>query len=203
MYGLPPATTINKPLYKKTVYEKFSLKAIERERFDSDISRMAITARISTATVPALSEGNDIKGIYVLQVMLKRKDYDTRNILLLQKLIPQRIVFAMQYGDQTQLCVFYVRMLQSPWMPNNETVIPLQGLTLDEVWTSIVAAIGGLDTSSDETLERQIIRREQHEKLQQQIVALEKKCRTEKQTHKRYELYQQIMKLKEDYYGKD
>lgn len=196
MYGLPPATTINKPLYKKTVYEKFRLKANERERFDADISRMTLTARISTTTVPALSEGNDIKGIYVLQVMLKHQDYDTRNIFLLHKLIPQRIVFAMQYGDQTQLCSFHVRMLQSPWMSNDEAIIPLQGLTLDEVWTGIVAAIGGLDTSSDETLERQIISRKQHEKLQQQIAALEKKCRTEKQTHRRYELYQQIMKLK-------
>ena len=39
--------------------------------------------------------------------------------------------------------------------------------------------------------------REQHEKLLRQIEALEKRCRAEKQTRKRYELHQQIVKLKE------
>ena len=47
MYGLPPNTLINKPLYKKAVFEKFNLKATERDRFDADISRMALVARVS------------------------------------------------------------------------------------------------------------------------------------------------------------
>ncbi len=42
MFQLPPATAINKPLYKKVVFEKFNLKAAERDRFDTDISRMAL-----------------------------------------------------------------------------------------------------------------------------------------------------------------
>jgi len=41
-------------------------------------------------TVPALAEGQEVKGFYVLQVVLKRQDYDDKNILLLQKLIPQK-----------------------------------------------------------------------------------------------------------------
>ena len=32
MFQLPPATAINKPLYKKAVFEKFNLKATERDR---------------------------------------------------------------------------------------------------------------------------------------------------------------------------
>ena len=102
MYGLPPNTLINKPLYKKAVFEKFNLKAAERDRFDADISRMALVARVSTATVPALKEGKDIEGFYVLQVVLKRKEYDPKNILLLNKLIPQHIVFALQWNEYRQ-----------------------------------------------------------------------------------------------------
>ena len=55
MYSLPANTLINQPLYKKTVFEKFNLKTAERERFDADISKMALVARISPATVPALA----------------------------------------------------------------------------------------------------------------------------------------------------
>ena len=197
MFQLPPATAINKPLYKKAVFEKFNLKATERDRFDADISRMALVARISTATVPALTKGKGIEGFYVLQVALKRKDYDSKNILMLQKLIQQKMVFAMQHEEQTQFCIFHTRLQQSKWMPTSEAAIPLQGLTLDDVWNNIVATIGGLDAQAEESIEEQIIHREQRKKLLRQIESLEKQCRTEKQTRKKYELHQQIVKLKE------
>ena len=201
MFQLPPATAINKPLYKKAVFEKFNLKAAERDRFDADISRMALVARVSSATVPALTKGKEIEGFYVLQVALKRKDYDSKNILMLQKLIPQKMVFAMQYEEQTQFCIYHTRLQQSEWRPTNEATIPLQGLTLDDVWNNIVATIGGLDVQAEESIEEQIIHREQQEKLLRQIESLEKQCRTEKQTRKKYELHQQITKLKVKLHG--
>ena len=198
MYNLPPQCTINKPLFKKAVFEKFNLKAAERDRFDADISRMALVARVSTATVPALTKGKEIEGFYVLQVALKRKDYDTKSILMLQKLIQQKMVFALQYDEQTQFCIFNTRLQQSAWMQTDEAVITLQGLTLDDVWNNIVVTIGGLDAKAEETIEEQIIHREQREKLLRQIESLEKQCRAEKQTRKKYELHQQLIKLKEE-----
>lgn len=198
MFCLPANTLINQPLYKKTVFEKFNLKTVERERFDADISKMALVARISSATVPALAEGQEIKGFYVLQVTLKHQEYDVKNILLLQKLIPQQIVYALQFENQTQLCVFHTRLQQSGWCDTESTEIPLTGLSLDEVWENIVAVIGGLDAQAEESIEEQILNREQREKLLRQIEALEKRARTEKQTRKKYELHQQIIKLKEE-----
>jgi len=196
MFGLPPNTIVNQTLTKKAFYEKFNLKTVERERFDADISRMTIMAEISPNRIPALVKGKEIEVLYVLQVVLKRKEYDTKNILLLQKLIPQIIVFALQYDGSTQLCIFHTRLQQSEWMSSDEAIIPLQGLNLDDVWNNIVASIGGLDAASEETIEQQIINREQKERLLRQIEVLEKKCRLEKQTHKKYELHQELLKLK-------
>ncbi len=196
MFQLPPTTAINKPLYKKTVFEKFNLKAAERDLFDADISRMLLVSRVSAATVPALTKGKEIEGFYVLQVALKRKDYDSKNILMLHKLIPQNIVFALQYEDETQFCIFHTSLQQSVWMPTDEAVIALQGLSLDDVWNNIVANVGGLDTASEKSIEEQIIQREQREKLLRQIESMEKRCCAEKQTRKKYELHQQIVKLK-------
>ena len=198
MYGLPLTTDINKTLYKKAVFEKFNLKAAERDHFDEDISRMALVGRVSTATVPALAAGQEIEGFYVLQVFLKHKDYDAKNILLLQKLIPQIIVFALQYEEQTQFCIFHTRLQQSAWVPYGEAVIPLQGFSLDEVWNNIVASIGGLDAQAKESIEEQIVNREHREKLLQRIELLEKKSRVEKQTRKKYDMNQEILRLKEE-----
>ena len=196
MYNLPASTIINKSLYKKAVFEKFNLKTAERERFDADISKMVLMAFVAPDRIPALAEGQEIKGFYVLQVMMKRKEYDTKNILLLHKLIPQKIVFAIQYEEQTQLCVYHTRLQQSEWRDTESTQILISGLNLDEVWKNIVATIGNLDTEAEETIEEQIINREEREKLLRQIESLEKQCRTEKQTRKKYELHQQLQELK-------
>jgi len=136
-----------------------------------------------------------VKGF--LQVSLKRKDYDSKNILMLQKLIPQKLIFALQFEEQTQFCIFHTRLQQTVWMQTGEAAITLQGLTLDDVWNNIVATIGGLDVQAEESIEEQIIQREQREKLLRQIEQLEKRCRLEKQTRKKFELHQQITKLKE------
>jgi hypothetical protein len=104
----------------------------------------------------------------------------------------------LQFEEQTQLCVFHTRLQQSDWCNTEFAEIPLRGLTLDEVWENIVAVIGGLDAQSEESIEEQIVNREQREKLLRQIEALEKRARTERQTRKKYELHQQIIKLKKE-----
>ncbi|UKK58238.1 DUF4391 domain-containing protein [Prevotella communis] len=197
MYGLPSSTLVNRPLYKTAFFEKCNLKAAERDHFDADVSRMAIVAYLSPAKIPALHPGQEVKEFYVLQVQLKQRDYDTKNILLLQKLIPQKIVFALEFDEEVQFCIYHTRLQQSEWKHASEAEIPLKGLSFDDVWNNIVAEIGSLDNSAEETLEQQIINREEREKLLRQIEVLEKRCRTEKQTRKKYELHQQLLKLKE------
>lgn len=201
MYGLPENCIINKPLYKKAVFEKFNLKSAERDRFDADISKMAIVAYVSPSKIPALHEGQEVKEFYVLQIQLKHKDYDSKNILMLNKLIPQKMVFALEFDDNIQFCIFHTRLQQSEWVNASDATIPIKGLSLDDVWKNIVAEIGGLSNDAEETLEQQIIEREERENLLKQIDALEKRCRLEKQTRKKYELHQQLLKLKEGLNG--
>jgi len=205
MYNLPQSTDINKPLYKTAIFEKFNLKAAERERFDADISRMALVAYVAPSRVPALKEGQEVKDFYVLQVILKQQNYDTKNIMLLQKLIPQHIIFALEYNSSlgevgrglTQFCIFHTRLQQSEWMLTDDVALMLNGISIDDVWNNLVASIGNLDVSSEESIEQQIINREEREKLLQQIELLEKRCRVEKQTRKKYELHQKLLRLKE------
>lgn len=198
MYGLPASTLVNRPLYKKAVFEKFNLKAAERDRFDADISKMAIVAYVSPSKIPALHEGQEVKEFYVLQIQLKHKDYDSKIILMLNKLIPQKMVFALEFDDNIQFCIFHTRLQQSEWVHASDATIPIKGLSLDDVWNNIVAEIGGLSNDKEETLEQQIIEREERENLLKKIEALEKRCRAEKQTRKKYELHQQLLKLREE-----
>lgn len=197
MYGLPPSTEINRPLHKKAIFEKFNLKSVERDHFDEDISKMSIVAYLSPSKIPALHEGQEIKEFYVLQIQLKHRDYDVKNIIMMNKLIPQHILFALEYEGSVRFCIYHTRLLQSDWHDSLSASVPISGISLDAVWNNIVAEIGNLDNSSVDSLEQQIINREEKEKLLKQIELLEKRCRIEKQTRKKYDLHQQLLKLKE------
>ena len=196
MYGLPHTTEIRKQLPKKAIYAKFELKPTQRDGFDADVSRIDIVAVVSPTTVPAIAAGEDIKEFYVLAVQLKRKDYDEKNIAMLSKLIPQNILFAVQYEDQTQLAVYHTKLIRSDWKKADDTMICLTGLNLDTVWENIIKTIGEIQVQGGKTLTEQIQDDEQRAKTLKLIADLEKKMAKETQPRKKRELFEQIKHLK-------
>lgn len=196
MYGLPHTTEIRKQLPKKAIYAKFELKPAQREGFDADVSRIDIVAVVSPTTVPAIAAGEDIKEFYVLAVQLKKKDYDEKNVAMLSKLIPQNILFALQYEDETQLAIYHTKLIKSDWKSTTDTDIRLSGLNLDTVWENIIKDIGEIHVQEGKTLTEQIQEDEKLVTLKRQIEELERKCRTEKQPRRRLELYEKLTSLK-------
>ena len=196
MYGLPHTTEIRKQLPKKAISAKFELKPAQSDGFDADVSRIDIVAVISPTTVPAVAAGEDIKEFYVLAVQLKRKDYDEKNIAMLLKLIPQNILFSLQYEDETQLAVYHTKLIKSDWKSTADIEIRLSGLNLDTVWENIIKDIGEIHVREGKTLTEQILEDERLRVLKRQIEELERKCRTEKQPRRRLELYEKLTSLK-------
>ena len=196
MYGLPQTTEIRKQLPKKAIYAKFELKPAQRDGFDADVSRIDIVAVISPTTVPAFASGENIKEFYVLDVQLKKKDYDEKNIAMLSKLIPQNILFALQYEGETQLAIYHTKLIKSDWKSTTDTDIRLSGLNLDTVWENIIKDIGEIHVQEGKTLTEQIQEDERLRVLKRQIEELERKCRTEKQPRRRLELYEKLTSLK-------
>ena len=198
MYGLPQTTEVRKQLPKKVIYAKFELKPSQRESFDADIARIDIVAVISPSTVPAIAEGKEVKEIYLLTLQMKRKEYDSKNIALLTKLIPQRMVFVLQFEEQTQFAIYHTKLITSAWQltTHNSLLITIKGLNLDTVWENIVTHIGEIEVTDGNTLAEQIVADDAHAKLIKQIELLEKKARAEKQPRKKLELFEKIKELK-------
>lgn len=198
MYGLPQTTEVRKQLPKKAIYAKFELKPSQRESFDADIARIDIVAVISPSTVPAIAEGKEVKEIYLLTLQMKRKEYDSKNIALLTKLIPQRMVFVLQFEEQTQFAIYHTKLITSAWQltTHNSLLITIKGLNLDTVWENIVTHIGEIEVTDGNTLAEQIVADDAHAKLIKQIELLEKKARAEKQPRKKLELFEKIKELK-------
>ena len=196
MYGLPISTERKKQLPKKAIYAKFDLKPSQRESLDTDVARIDIVSVVSSATVPALSEGTEVKEFYLLAVQMKHKEYDAKNIALLTKLIPQKMVFALQFEEQTQFAIYHSKFISSAWQPTEEAILSLSGLNLDAVWENIVKSIGQIEIESGNTLTEQITANDQRAKLLTQITTLERKMAIEKQPRRKREYFEQIKKLK-------
>ena len=198
MYGLPSTTEIKKQLPKKAIYAKFNMPTSQREHFDADIARIDIEVGVSKATVPALAEGEEIKEFYVLGIQLKRKEYDPKNILMLTKLLPHKMIFALHYEDEIQFAIYHTKLITSEWqlITHNSSLITLQGLNLDSVWDNIVKQIGHIEVQEGNTLTEQIKADEEYTKLIAQIKMLERKMANEKQPRRKREYFEQIKKLK-------
>lgn len=196
MFGLPSSTEVKKQLPKKAIYAKFDMSASQRERFDVDISRIDIMAIVSSKTLPGLATGEEIKEFYVLGVQLKHREYDPKNITMLTKLIPQKMVFAMLYEENVLFAIHHTKLITSDWIQFQEAILPFSGLSLDAVWENIVKSIGHIEVAEGNTLSEQIKANEEQAKLLAQIKALERKMANEKQPRRKREYFEQIKKLK-------
>ncbi len=198
MLNLPQATDIYKPLPKVQIYRKFQFTNAQQSKFDSDISRIDIVNEVSTRTIPSILEGKKVKGFYVLSVMLKTKNYEPKNIEKIAKLIPQNLVFALQFEEEVQLAVFYEKLFVSEWKKRQDAVLALNGLDFDKVRENIIKKIAGGEWNNSLSLEENIEIKEKKEKLQKEIDRLEKLARKEVQPKKKFELVNRKRKFEEE-----
>lgn len=197
MYNLPEKAFIKKQLPKAAIYKKFNLNTAAKAKFDSDISRIDIIGEISENTV-SISKGDNVSSIFILQIALKLKDFDEKNINLISKLIEQKIIFVLVCDNKAKLAVHYGKLFQTDWQNADDIAIEIKGLSLDSVYQNLITQIGNIHIENDNTLDEQIAKDEAKAKLNKEIVRLEKLARAEKQPKKKFEIHNQINQLKQE-----
>lgn len=197
MLGLPKSTELSRQLPKKAIYAKFNMNTAAKEKFDADISKIAIVAEISPSTT-AIAKGETVSSIYVLLVSLKRKDFDEKTIAGLSKLIDQNILFVLDYDGKRKLAVFHGKLMQGEWTSPDDLTVPLKGLNFDSVWQNIIVQIGEVRIEQGKTLDEQLAVDEKRAKLQKEIDRLEKLARAERQPKRKLELVQRENMLKKE-----
>ena len=195
MLGLPKQTEIKRQLSKSAIYSKFQMNNTQKEKIDADISKMVIVNEILPSTV-SIAAGNNVQAFFVVNVILKRKDYDEKSIIAISKLISQNLLFALECEDEIRLAVYHSKLIQSGWQLKENAKIELRGLDLDKVWENIILQIGDIEIEQGNTLDDQIAIDDKKSKLEKEIARLEKQARNEKQPKKKFELVQKINKLK-------
>ena len=194
MLGLPKTTEMSKQLPKNAIYAKFQMNTAAKEKIDADISRITIVNEIAPnkVNIPA---GDEVKNFFVLLVSLKRKEFDEKTIATLSKLIPQNILFILEYGNESKLAIYHTKIMQTDWKPTEEQRIELQGLNLDKVWENIIKSLELGVWNEELSLDENLALHQKQDKLKKEIDKLEKQARNENQPKKKYELVQRIKAL--------
>lgn len=198
MLGLPQSTEVRKSLPKAQLYKQFDWKPSQRESFDGSTSRLDFINWIAPRTLPAIAEGAEVKEIFVIEVSLKSRDINLKNIVLLAKSIPQRVIYILRYGDEIRLAVYHTKLFITDWQPINYefSIFNSASLTLDAVWQNVVTGIGEFSVADGNSITEQVRIDEERAKLEKQIAALEKQMYTSKQPRRKRDLFEQISKLK-------
>lgn len=196
MLGLPQSTEVKRPLPKAQLYKRFDWKPSQRESFDGEVSRLDFVNWIAPRTLPAIAEGTEVKEIFVIEVSLKNSDFDPKNIILLAKSIPQRVIYLLCFEDEAMLAVYHSKLFTAPWQPIDSVTVTLSGLNLDAVWQSLVSSIGQFSVEQENSLTEQIKVDEERDKLLRQIAVLERQMNATKQPRRKRELFFELQKLK-------
>lgn len=193
MLGLPESTEVRQFISKAAIYRKFELNNSQQNSFDEDIKKITIANEISSQTVKL--SGSDENSFFVLEVQLKHKDYDKKNIERLSKLIDQNILLVLTYEDEARLAVFKTILHETEWEQLENINLTLTGLSFDALWENVIRTVGGIETQEESTLEEQITSNIEKAKIQKQIDALKKKMKSEKQFNRQIEIKAEIKKL--------
>ena len=202
MFGLPKTTEIRKSVPKKMLYTKYAseLKGDKKTQFDNDISRIVITNEISPASVN-IKNGTTVNAIFVVQIDLKVKEYNTRDIVLISRLFGQNLLLVLKYEEEYQLAIYQTKMLCSEWKNETDIDLNLNGLDLDSVWENLVSQVSGIVAEQGNSLDEQIAIEGEKTKIKKQIEDLDKKSRRETQAKKKFEMFQQIKELQKKLEG--
>lgn len=199
MIDFPESTKTNRRIPKEAFYKHLSLSTALKSKFVSDISRIVAENSLTKENLNLVKD-SEIKEILLLSIELKKQDYDQRIIESIAKGNPHKLVFLISYEDQRQLAVYYQKLYLTEWMPKNKVELHLFGDSLDNIWSGLVrqVAIGpDVQSSSNLSLDDQLGRLDEIKLLQQQIQKLEKAAWGETQPKKKFALYQDLKKHKE------
>ena len=125
-------------------------------------------------------------------------DFDKQNVAFLAKMLGQKLLFVLEYEGTQALAVWQTRLILSPWMEPDALRVELNGLNLDKVWENIVAGLAGVQVQQGSTLDEQIAKAQQREKLQKEIAKLEKLAWAEKQPKRKMTILQRIIQMQKE-----
>lgn len=195
MIAFPAATAVHRRLPKEAFYKHLPLTKILKEKFVSDVDRIAVENSLTKENLN-LSSGAEIKEIMLLSISLKKQEFDGKVIEAIARQNPHKLVFLLCFEEQQQLAVYYKKLYRTLWMKQDDVTLKLQGDSLDEIWDSFLEQIALYEERAEQTADLSIEVRleiqDQIQKLEKLIAKTENAMWKEQQPKKKFELHTRL-----------
>lgn len=202
MLLFPKTTEFNRRIPKQKFYNHLSVSPQIKKIFVEQIAAINWTNKLAPTTLNVKS-GERVTEIEVFHLLLNQKGLDERVLQLIDREIPYHILFELEYEGQIQVWIGYKeesqtraetfkvnRYYQTDWMTKDEIHFEIAGLNMDALYDGLIKQAAGdsLRIEANESVGVAIQRTEEKEKLEKQILALEKKLYKEKQFNRQVQL---------------
>lgn len=204
----PESTYIGKRIPKESFYSNADLNATQKRAFVNDIESIVWRNLFSENTLN-VSKGERVTQIDIIQINLKRREYNKTILEVIEKAIPRHLVFILTINNSRQLCINYkeefqkgkykiVESFSTDWLNDGEAVLNIQGHNLDRVYENFVYQVAKdkIEKTEGVELSETIQQSQEIEKIKKRIVALEVKKRKEKQFNMQLNIANEIKRLK-------
>ena len=206
MLLFPKTTEFNRRIPKQKFYNHLSVSPQIKKIFVEQIAAINWTNKLAPTTLNVKS-GERVTEIEVFHLLLNQKGLDERVLQLIDKEIPYHILFELEYEGQIQVWIGYKeesqtraetfkvnRYYQTDWMTKDEIHFEIAGLNMDALYDGLIKQAAGdsLRIEANESVGVAIQRTEEKEKLEKQILALEKKLYKEKQFNRQVQLITEL-----------
>lgn len=209
MFTLPKSTEFNKCIPKQKFYSNLSVTPTIKKAFTNQIKVIYWRNKIAPTTVN-LAASDSVTEIEVFEIQLNIPKLDESVLRQIDREIPYHILFLLEYDGKYRAVIGYKeaaagktafkvdRYYSTDWLDEDDLPVHLEGLTLDAVYENFVRQVAGdvLGTGESSSLKDSVEQQKQREQLEKQIAALEAKIRKEKQPKKKFEMVQELQKIK-------
>lgn len=211
MLGFPPSTEFNKRIPKQKFYENATVHPAIKRLFTDQLRCIYWRNKLAVSTLN-LTDGERVTEIEIFELCLTGPKLNETVLRQIDCEIPYHILFVLSYANKVQAWIGckdtsengnakISRYLHTDWMPGTELSLVINGLSLDAVYDGLVrqiAKLQGENWSAEYSIEENIQRSAEREKLQKQITALENKIRKEKQFNRQVEMNATLITLRKE-----
>ena len=212
----PKSTEFNKRIPKTKFYEHLEIGKNIKDSFVQDIDSIIWANKIAPSTVN-IAVGEKVTEIQVFRIILKQSDFNKDVLKTIDEQIPYHILFIVCYRDKEQAWIGYKEQSGSEsrafkvdsyyhtaWQKPEELELAIEGLNMDAVYESFVKQISAstapVQWDDDLSAKENTAKIAERKKLQKQIEKLERQLRKETQPGKKFELYQNLQKIRMQIY---
>ena len=204
----PPSTKVGKPVPKNAFYKHLEVNAKIKQHFVDDVVGINWLYKFAPSTLN-VADGTKVHEIVIFSAGLKSKDCPDDVFLFIDQNMPRHVIFILEYESKYKILLNYkewkdekagqfkiVKTFSTEWVTQEQLSLSIEGQTMDAIYEVMAGQVSGFGTTKSEDTKRLVELEALITKGKNEVEALQKKIRNERQLNRQMELNGEARSLK-------